>query len=307
MNRFRTLGCTALLGLALCPAAAWSQATFYGWQLAGGWPVARMTASSDWSSDLGADYRYGASANGGVVEWSGQGRNWSSRAYATNDSSLTVGWEGAARGGAVGETFSGGELRIGPSLVLTGNAVATLNIHLWSELGANEPGYGISSDSQYGGYAAVFLGPQPLDLHWRLDWHSATTGNALTAAWLYFAGAFNQTLASGSGTASGSWAYAGSPSGMLTVPDVILSSSAWDNAGDPRSGRIDTWVTVSLSTEPIAAPVPEPTVWAMMLGGLSLLAWAGRRRPPSSAAAELQQIRPMRRWRRHSSSRHPGP
>ncbi|MCA0374303.1 MAG: PEP-CTERM sorting domain-containing protein [Gemmatimonadetes bacterium] len=276
VRRACALSALAIGSIALSTPAS-AQASFWGWQLAGGWPLAQMTAGSDWSSDLGADYRYDASSDGTNMTFSGQGRNWSSRAYGPNETNVTVGWEGTARGGLVGQTFAGGEVTVGPAQVLTGNAVARVNIHLWSVLGDNDAGYGISADSRHNGYAGVFLGPAPLNLHWRIDWTSTTSGNAITSASLYFAGVFNQQIGGTSGSASGMWPYAGSSNGINVFPDVQFTSSAGDNAGDPRSGRIDTWVTVSLSTQPIQAVVPEPSSFALLAGGSLLLLGVGRR------------------------------
>lgn len=271
MKRTHGVRGSAIAALVLVGTAATAQTTFYGAQIAGGWPVAQTAANSDWSSDLGADYRYGASANGSVVEWTGQGSHSSSRpSYSTFESDFSLRWEGTARGGIVGQTHSGGELRIGPQVALTGGGVSWQTVHLWSILGTNDAGYGISTDARHHGYAAVLLGPQPQQLHWRLDWSSRVQGDAITSANLYFAGVFNQAIGGGSGSASGFWSSAGAASAQWVYPDFQFSSLAGDNAGDPRSGRIDTWVTLRLSTEPILTPVPEPASWALMLGGLGL-------------------------------------
>lgn len=268
----------ALLALVVSSTPASAQATFYGWQLAGGWPTGQMTAGSDWSSDLGPDWRYSATSNGSAVAWNGQGRQWSSRPYGPFEQNVTVGWEGDARGGAVGETYSGGQVTVGPTRVLSNGATARVDVHLWSVLGDNAPGYGISTDSRHEGYAALFLGPPPLDLYWRLDWTSAITGNAFTSAWLFFSGVFNQYIGGTTGSASGRWVYGGSPNGVASYPDLKFNSFAGDAAGDPRSGRIDTWVTMRLSTQPIAALVPEPSSLLLVAGGSVLLLGLRRRR-----------------------------
>ena len=65
---------------------------------------------------------------------------------------------------------------------------------------------------------------------------------------------------------------------MWSRPDIQLSTDLGDNAGDPRNGRQDSWVVVSFSTSPIAAPVPEPASWALMAGGLLLGCTLARRR-----------------------------
>jgi PEP-CTERM motif len=269
---------------ASLPAAA-QQAQFITWTLAGGWPASQMSAGADWSSDLGPDWGYGATSapDGSSVSWSGQGRNWSSRpGYANAEANLTVGWELNARGGAVGNTFSGGQVSIGPQQVLDNGAVSSTFIHLWNELGANEPGFGISTNANHHGYASIWLGPQPLNLHWRLDWNIATTGNAISSTNVFFSGVFNQAI-SGTGSASGFWAYGGSPNGVWSRPDIQVSSFIGDNAGDPRAGRQDSWVVVSFSTQPITSAVPEPASWALMLAGVALLC---ARRQAARAAAD---------------------
>jgi hypothetical protein len=292
MNPNRHAGRIALGALALVSNSAWSQATFYGAQLVGGWPTAQIAANADWSSDLGVDYRYSASANGSAVEWSGQGRNWSSRApYGTFESGFSLGWEGTARGGLVGQTHSGGEISVGPTLALTGGAVSRQTVHLWSTLGANDPGYGIGTDARHNGYASIFLGTQPVNLHWRLDWVSTVQGNALTAADFHLAGAFDQAIGGTSGSASGFWAYGASSSGQWVYPDFRFTSSAEDWAGDPRAGRIDTRVTIRFSAEPILTPVPEPATWVLMLGGLALWGVRGAGRRCRRAGSEAMQAR----------------
>ena len=93
------------------------QASFEAWTLAGGWPVGQLSAGADWSSDPGPDWGDGATsaADGSSVSWSGQGRNWSSRPGTANaETNLTAGWELTARGGAVGNTFSGDQRLLGP-------------------------------------------------------------------------------------------------------------------------------------------------------------------------------------------------
>lgn len=264
--------------LMLAAAAAQAQASFMGWQLAGGWPVAQMTANADWTSDLGPDFRYDArSTDGSTVNWSGEGRQWASRPYGAHESGLKLGWEGTARGGAVGQTFSGGALDIGPVTSLEGGGVARIQIHLWSELGDNAAGLGISTDSRHNGYASVLLGPQAGELHWRLDWNSRTQGDADLGAYLYFSGVFSQAIGGTSGTAQGVWAYGSASDNRVSYPDLQFTSFAGDSAGDPRTGRIDTWLTVSLSSQPIAAPVPEPGTWALWTLGLAGMGVVARR------------------------------
>ena len=280
----------ALFVTGLCaslPAAA-QQAQFIAWGLADGWPRSQMSAGADWSSDLGPDWGYGATSapDGSSVSWSGQGRNWSSRpGYANAETNLTVGWELLARGGAVGDTYSGGQVSIGPQQVLDNGGVSSTFIHLWNVLGENGPGYGISTNANHDSVASIWLGPQPLTLHWRLDWHIATTGNAIASNNVYFAGAFNQAI-SGTGSATGSWAYGGSPNGTWSRPDIQIRTWLGDNAGDPRSGRQDSWVTVSFSTQPITSAVPEPATWALMLAGVALL--CARRQAARAAADPLR-------------------
>jgi hypothetical protein len=272
-SRTATLAALGLAALCASLPAAAQQAQFIAWTMAGGWPASQMSAGADWSSDLGPDWGYGATSapDGSSVGWSGQGRNWSSRpGYANAEANLTVGWELNARGGAVGNTYSGGEVSIGPQQVLDNGAVSSTFIHLWNVLGDNEPGYGISTNANHHGYASIWLGPQPLNLYWRLDWNIVTTGNAIASTNVFFSGVFNQAI-SGTGSASGFWAYGGSPSGVWSRPDIQMRTYLGDNAGDPRAGTQDSWVVVSFSTQPILSPVPEPATWALMLSGVAAL------------------------------------
>jgi PEP-CTERM motif len=55
-----------------------------------------------------------------------------------------------------------------------------------------------------------------------------------------------------------------------------LSSVSWQNiAGDGGWGQFD-----NVNITPIAAPVPEPETYALMLAGLGAVAWVARRRRP---------------------------
>ncbi|KPF49598.1 hypothetical protein IP87_15230 [beta proteobacterium AAP121] len=268
------LAAMLVAGLSASAPASAQEAGFYGWKLAGGWPVAQMAANADWSSDLGPDYRFGAtsSPDGSSVSWSGPGRHWASRSgYSNTEADITVGWELDARGGAVGQTYSGGELFISPQQTLNPGVVISQTFHLWSVLGDNEPGYGISTDARHVGYPALYLGTQPMNVYWRLDWASSASGNALTGSSLYFAGLFNQAIGGTSGSFTGLHVHNGSAQSAWPTFDVILTTSAGDSAGDPRAGRIDTWLTVSFSSQPILSPVPEPATWALMLGGVAAL------------------------------------
>lgn len=126
--RVAVAACVIVTCRGAVPAAA-QQAQFIAWTLAGGWPASQMSAGAEWSSDLGPDWGYGATSapDGSSVSWSGQGRHWSSRpGYANAEAKLTVGWELDARGGAVGNTYSGGQVSVGPQQVLDNGGVAAL-------------------------------------------------------------------------------------------------------------------------------------------------------------------------------------
>jgi hypothetical protein len=278
---------STLLTLATCTSMAWtlpaSAASFEGWQLIGGWPVAQMGARIDWSSDFGQDWMIGISSSGEWGEIGGPHSHSSSRPYEAVDADVSVNWSVSPRGGALGDTFSGGEVVVGPKTDLAGGAVASQRFHLYSQVGANADWHGVGTSANLVGYASLYSIAQPYTpIHWRLDWNSATSGNAITSSYLYFTGVFSQQIGGTAGHATGVFeagSYPWGSNGLYMFPDLILQSSAGDNAGDPRAGRIDTVVTLSFSSQPIlAAPVPEPHTWALMLAGVLVTARLAQRR-----------------------------
>lgn len=283
LRRLALVAGTLLLG-----PAAQAQGMLHYWQGAGGFPNAYLRAAADWSSDLGADYRYGNAAAAGSMVWSGEGTH---AGDADGDLTLhgeTVTWELARRGGAVGQTYSGGEFQVAPSLALTGGAVHASQLHLWSVLGANDAGYGISTDATMASFVWASSGAQALaPLYFRIDWQVASA----------LAGAAFQTLALSFAPEAGLGPIslvgdAGSVSGVLPASSywytsfsqyatLSAMSSVWDNAGAPGSGRVDLWAQVYLSRDPIAV-VPEPGAGWLFAAGLLGLAL---RRLNRSAAA----------------------
>lgn len=274
----RALG--ASLALNLTATGALAQATV-GWQVAGGYPNASITARADWSSDLGAPWIFGSSAQGGSTVWSGPGLATSSAPYGLVASGLDIDYRLAPRGGPAGNTFSGGTLQISGATSLA--SPARSDFHLYSVLGANDPGYGIATSTRVAGYFTID-GPQPLyrfvDVHYRVDWTLASEGNALSSSELYFDGQWH-TLTPGAGSFSGlfdAFDYPGTGDGRTLYPQLIAGTGASDLSLAPASGRTDLWLTVSFARTPIAA-VPEPgTAPTLAVGALVLLMLARRRR-----------------------------
>ncbi|MGC4071180.1 MAG: PEP-CTERM sorting domain-containing protein [Nibricoccus sp.] len=265
LHRFfsRTLASSALIVAFAFPSSpVAAQGMFHDWTLAGGWPTGQMYARVDWSSDLGPDWIYSSSASSDAVVWSGQGSNWSTSPYTPSITNNTVGWEVSRPGGAAGITYSGGEVTVGSALTLENGAVAKIHFHLWSVLGENSAGYGIDTSALTAGHPFVSTGSQPYaPLHWRLDWDTQTSGNADLRSTLYFYGTWRE-IGGTDGSASGVFGTASYPwysEGNFMTPDLLLSTYAGDASGDPRSGRIDTWVTLSLSRDPIQDVAPIPT------------------------------------------------
>jgi hypothetical protein len=111
-------------------------------------------------------------------------------------------------------------------------------------------------------------------------------GSAFDFASIDFADVYNQ---GNSSTFQFTFNYAagGSTSSQITLDNLAglqtftfnqagLSSVSWQNiAGDSGWGQFD-----NVNVGSIAAPVPEPETYALMLAGLGMVAWVARRRRP---------------------------
>jgi len=253
---------------------------FLGMESVDGWPTAFMRARADWSSELGPDYQcgYGDDGLGNAVGW-GEGTFTSSRPFRTFDAGYQAGWDLDRKGGAAGETFSGGVVNVGGAGPGT---VWTSSWHMYSELGANNVGHGISTDS----YAATYYAFQPSpgeQLYWAMTWTLTVTteGRTYAGSWLngltYRNGGagptrtlIGQWLDPGTTTIIGS--DQGGPvtygySGMI-LPNFELGTHLHDDAGLAGAGRMDLYVNIMFSNQ----PVPEPASSAVLLGGISLIA-----------------------------------
>lgn len=273
--------------LALAAASAQAQGAVTGWQVAGGFGNASITARADWSSDLGPPWVFGNSADAGNTVWSGPGLSTASAAYGLVASGLTLDYRLASRGGAVGNTYSGGTLQITGADGL--GSPARSEFHVYSVLGANDALYGIATSTRVDGYFTVTSPTPPYydDLHYRVDWTLATQGSALSSHELYFDGQW-RTLAPGSGSFSGvfdAFDYPFWTNGRVLYPQLIVGTGASDVSLAPGSGRTDLWLTVSFARAPIAA-VPEPgTAPTLAVGALAVAAVARRRWQAAQASA----------------------
>lgn len=265
----RTMLCVTLAGGALSAQAM----EFLGMQNTGGWPGSSLGARADWSSSLGEDWvcGYADDGFGNAVGW-GQGSFSQSRPFQVFDAGHTAGWELDRRGGAVGETFSGGEVSVGPA---SAGSQWSSFWHLYSELGENNPGHGIGTTA----YAATYYAfqPQGENVYWAMTWtlDIQTQGETRVAAWLngltYRNGGAGPTRSLidttlGNGVTSLSGSEFGGPctygySGQI-LPNFEIGTTMNDYAEHPGQGRMDLRVNITFSSSPVPEPSPLITIGA---------------------------------------------
>jgi len=287
----RSLLCVAIVGASASGLAM----DFLGMMSDGGWPTSYLRARADWSSEIGPDYQCGYADNGSgtAVGW-GEGTFTQSRPFQTFDSGYTAGWELDRKGGAAGQTFSGGQVTVGPGGV---GSSWTSSWHMYSELGVNNPGMGISTDAFAATYYAFTPSPGE-QLYWSMDWSLTvdTDGPTWASAWLngltYRNGGagpprtlINEWVIGGSRTITGSdfggpasYGYSGN-----ILPNFEIGTHLNDDANwGAGAGRMDLWVNIHFSTN----AVPEPCTMSLATGLVGMAFKRLRRRRQSIAAGE---------------------
>lgn len=276
------LGAVIAFSAATAPAASLN-----GLHLAGPWPNSTLGSRADWSSDLGVDYQYQLNVGqDGNLVGDGQGSWNSNRPIRQTDSDFDLDWELASRGGAAGDTYSGGRVTMGRggNLDTAGNT----KIHLYNHLGANEGGYGIST----GSYADSLFHTIQADYEYQpIYWAMEYTIQSNTAGWTqqsvylrdpdqrnhYLLNRQGYDLSNGTikGTIYGqltSWWYF---QGITNYSQFTLQSYLGDTAGRAGAGDLSVDLSIRYSTQPIQS-VPEPTTMTI-LGLGALLALRKRR------------------------------
>ena len=273
------LGKRSLACLIVCMSAQAFSMDFNGMRVEGGWPTAFLRARADWSSELGLDYQcgYGDDGLGNAVGW-GEGSFSTSRNVRMEDAGFWAGWELDRRGGEAGQTFSGGRVDVSPG---GPGSSWTSSWHMYSELGANNIGHGISTDSYAGTYYS-FVPASGEQVYWAMDWTLtvSTEGRTFGSAWLngltYRNGGAGPTrtlisewLNPGTTTITGS--DSGGPSNYgysgRILPNFEIGTHLHDDAGISGEGRMDLVVNITFST----SPVPEPSSCLALVCGCLVL------------------------------------
>jgi hypothetical protein len=235
-----------------------------------------VQARADWSSDLGPDYDMGHRLDSaGHIEAAGDGTGHTSRPVTSFDSDFTMDWQLNAKGGAAGNTFSGGQLRA-PAAGSIENRI--FNYHLYSELGDNDGGYGISTQTYLWQTHQLHLDHsyQPVYFAVRYNLNLATAIGAELRAEIqgpnshgaYWGPSNYHNLHYGQ-LGAGTHNFAGMVTGMMNTyvgadymysyVGVSLSLLEW--AGQPGSGRADLYMDLAYSSAPITEfPGSSPSV-----------------------------------------------
>lgn len=283
-----------LLALGAIPGLG-NAAMFEGVRLVDGWPTSFLTARADWTSDNGPDYGFGFGDDGfGSLTAGGDGTYWLSRPAAVFDSGYSLGYELLKKGGGAGDTFSGGTMSFGQAANVDETGIQTF--HLYSELGVNNPGWGISTETQFSHYYAVTSDYAYQPIYWAMDWVArlTTTGETYAGAWVNgvesrSGGAFfppHDPL--GGGYDPGTQTFSGSDHGVETwypyngqtsYPLLQMGTYIGDYAEHPGEGRLDLWVRLRFSSTPIDS-VPEPATLGILVVGLAGAIVQRRRRAP---------------------------
>jgi len=249
------------------------------------WPTSGWGSSADWSSELGLDYRCGWGTDGTSTTLSGDGTGWSNKPLATGaDSGFNLSWELNKKGGAAGETFSGGDAQIAAAGPLD---TAISSMHLFNELGENNIGHGIETGSYIVSTMGCSLDYQWQPIYYAIDWVVTYSGVG-EAYGSVGVGGFgwdyqpNRTLFSGLVTGSGSVSGTSvgvstrySSNGSYNYPLFAFSSNLRDYAGINGAGRLDTTLRFRFSDQPIDS-VPEPT--SLLVLALGIVPLLNRRR-----------------------------
>jgi hypothetical protein len=258
----------ALLALALASIGlshlARAGTIFDGQYTASGGNYAQSRA--DWSSDLGADYLVGFGLNvAGQLQIGGNGTGSTSRPVNSFDSDFTIAWELDRKYGAAGNTFTGGQI-IAPAAGSIEGRI--FNYHLYSELGENSAGYGISTLTNIWQTHQLHLenAYQPVYFAMRYALTLSTSTGAYLNAVIqgpnshgnYWGASHYHNLQEG-WLGAGTHTFDGMVTGMLNTfvsPTYMYSYvgaelSLYDFAGQPGSGRADFDMQLTYSSSPI--------------------------------------------------------
>jgi len=284
---YRLLLRPALGAVIAFSAATASAASLTGLHLAGPWPNSTLGSGADWSSDLGVDYQYQLNVDqDGYLRGDGQGSWNSNRPIRQTDTDFDLDWKLDSRGGAAGDTYSGGRVTMGQggNLDTAGNT----KIHLYNHLGANSGGYGISTNSRA---ESLFHQIQADYAYQPIYWAMEYTIQSNSAGWTqqsvylrdpdqqnhYLLNRQGYDLSNDTikgtiyGQLNGYWYF----QGITNFSQFTLQSYLGDTAGRAGAGDLSVDLSIRYSTEPIQS-VPEPTTMTI-LGLGALLALRKRR------------------------------